>query len=210
MFIYFVRHGQTPGNAERRHQTPSTPLSAEGEIQAGKVAERLKDLEINAIWTSPMRRAQHTAEIINQYHQLPIIEKPDLREVKRATVVEGKLYSDPSLEHLKKRMVEHEDDPFFKLEDGESFAELSERAKKVIQDLEKHAKGTSENEILCVTTHGLVLSTILANILVGKYGEPKHVLETLKHFRIENTGISIVSTHETIWKVITLNDFAHL
>jgi phosphoserine phosphatase len=210
MLIYFVRHGQTPSNAEKRFQTAETPLSAEGEIQANKIAERLKHLDIDEIWTSPMRRAQHTAEIINQYHQVPLTEKPELKELKRATVFEGKLVSDPSIQHIKDKILEKSEDPFFAYEDGESLAVLVDRAKRVISELEQYADQKNENNILCVTTHGIVLSTILTTILLGKYATPHHVRETLSHFRIENTGISIVSTHHDVWKILTLNDFAHL
>jgi broad specificity phosphatase PhoE len=210
MLVYFVRHGQTPSNVEHRFQTAETPLSAEGEIQAGKVAERLKNVTIDQIWTSPMRRAQHTAEIINQYHHIPVIEKPELKEMKRASIFEGKLASDPSIQHIQNKIWEKVNDPFFSFEDGESFADLAKRAKQFIHELEEYAKQKDEQSVLCVTAHGIVLSTILTTVLLGKYATPHHIREALNHFKIENTGVSVISTHHETWRVVTLNDFAHL
>ena len=52
MAIFVVRHGETPGNAARVVQTPETPLSARGALQAERLARRLADAGIGHILAS--------------------------------------------------------------------------------------------------------------------------------------------------------------
>ncbi|MDR0979556.1 MAG: histidine phosphatase family protein [Candidatus Nomurabacteria bacterium] len=86
--IYFVRHGESEANA-RRHADPfgtydkndaDSPLSAKGREQTQATAEELKSINFDVIISSPLSRAYETAEIINQYHNLPIVVTDDLRE----------------------------------------------------------------------------------------------------------------------------------
>jgi broad specificity phosphatase PhoE len=210
MLIYFIRHGQTDSNKVRRFQTSDTPLSLEGEGQALKLAERFKDTEINEIWTSPMKRAQHTAEIINQYHQVTLTEKIELKEIKRPTVVEGKLYSDPSIKDVRDKLLEQEHDPDFKYQDGESFTEVVTRVKKVIKMLEAHSVHQPNDWSLVVAAHGIVLATLLVCILLGEDATPRIVRNAITRTKLQNTGISVATFQDETWKLITLNDFAHL
>jgi broad specificity phosphatase PhoE len=128
MIIYFVRHGQTPANVENRFQTMKTPLSLEGELQGTKLAERFQNLTINEIWSSPMRRARQTADFINEYQNVTVTEVAELREIRRPSILEGKLRDEPTVQHIMKQIWAHQNDPYFKYEDGESFAEMVERA----------------------------------------------------------------------------------
>ena len=73
MSIYFTRHGQTDWNIRYVIQGRiDVPLNEEGKKQAKQVAELLKDVHLDAIIASPMKRAIATAEAINEYHRLPI------------------------------------------------------------------------------------------------------------------------------------------
>ena len=54
-----------------------------GKRQAELLSERFKDVKISAIITSPYTRCRHTAEIINQYHHLDIIEDDRFKEIQR-------------------------------------------------------------------------------------------------------------------------------
>ena len=54
-----------------------------GKKRAEFLAERLKNEKINAIITSPYLRCKHTAEIMNKYHNLNIIEDDRFNEIQR-------------------------------------------------------------------------------------------------------------------------------
>ena len=66
MRLLLVRHGETDWNAAGRIQgCTDTPLNARGRAQAAALAEKLRSSErAEALYTSPLRRAAETAEII--------------------------------------------------------------------------------------------------------------------------------------------------
>lgn len=64
MKIYLARHGQTDWNVEMRAQgRKDLPLNATGREQAEKMRDNIKDLELDAVYASPLKRAAETAEI---------------------------------------------------------------------------------------------------------------------------------------------------
>lgn len=72
--LYFTRHGETDWNLEMKIQGQiEIPLNEKGIKQAEELAERLKDVHLDRIISSPLGRARQTAEIANKYHHLPII-----------------------------------------------------------------------------------------------------------------------------------------
>ena len=69
--IILVRHGQTAWNlgseaGEHFRGQEDVPLNEFGVAQARATADRLKDRPIEAVYTSPLRRAFNTGEIIGQ------------------------------------------------------------------------------------------------------------------------------------------------
>lgn len=64
MKIYLARHGQTDWNTEMRAQgRKDVSLNATGRAQAKELREKVKDLEFDAVYASPLVRAAETAEI---------------------------------------------------------------------------------------------------------------------------------------------------
>ena len=83
--IIFLRHGQAENNVKRilAGRTGGVTLTKTGIEQAGRIAKYLKPLDISAIYSSPIERAKHTAEIVAennsldfQYSTLPHQHKP--------------------------------------------------------------------------------------------------------------------------------------
>ena len=65
MRIYIIRHGQTELNNRQLLQGQSDyPLNSAGIGQAEKAAERLRGVTFDYVFTSPLRRAVQTAEIV--------------------------------------------------------------------------------------------------------------------------------------------------
>ena len=82
MQIVLVRHGATDWNLQGRCQgSTDRDLSDVGIRQAEQIAELLSEQEINAIYSSSLRRAQQTAERISQPHKLPVLIEEDVREL---------------------------------------------------------------------------------------------------------------------------------
>ena len=80
--IVLVRHGETDWNRERRYQGHAdTPLNEAGRRQAVELAEVLRDVGLTAVYTSPLRRAAETADIVAGRLGLEAEELEALREV---------------------------------------------------------------------------------------------------------------------------------
>jgi broad specificity phosphatase PhoE len=93
MKIFLVRHGQSLANKKRIHQGngdewKNTPLSNTGKTQARKIAEKLKNENFDKIYSSSLKRAKQTAEIINKFHNKKIIFDERIKE--HQNYMEGK------------------------------------------------------------------------------------------------------------------------
>jgi alpha-ribazole phosphatase len=80
--ILLVRHGQTEWNREERFRGQiDVPLNDTGERQAAALAERLAVFPIAAIYTGPLQRAAHTAEICATRLGLTVQALPGLLDI---------------------------------------------------------------------------------------------------------------------------------
>jgi probable phosphoglycerate mutase len=61
--VYLARHGETEWTVSGRHTgRTDLPLTAQGEVEAHRLGERLRGLAFAAVLTSPLRRAVQTCE----------------------------------------------------------------------------------------------------------------------------------------------------
>ena len=80
--FYYLRHGQTDWNLERRFQGQiDIPLNAYGLLQAENAAHLLRNEPIAAICSSPLQRALRTAEVVGERLGLPVTILDGLKEV---------------------------------------------------------------------------------------------------------------------------------
>ena len=80
--IYMVRHGATKLSTEDRFAgAVDVELSENGKFQAERLAERLADDSITAVYCSPMTRTIQTATILASPHRLSLIHRDGLREI---------------------------------------------------------------------------------------------------------------------------------
>ncbi len=80
--LILIRHGKTEWNLERRLEGRSDPpLNGEGIAQAQRMATELKNAGIDAIYTSPLRRAYQTAQILAWAVDVRLEVEPRLTEV---------------------------------------------------------------------------------------------------------------------------------
>lgn len=79
--FYFIRHGETSWNNERRVMgQKDIPLNRKGIEQVSHAAELLKNAHFKLILSSPLVRALKTAEIISDRVQKPIVVIDGLKE----------------------------------------------------------------------------------------------------------------------------------
>ena len=81
--FYVFRHGETDYNSDERCQGCRSDrlLNEKGVKQAEKLAEMLKEKDLDCIYSSPLLRAVQTANIVSRYNsKIPVIIMQDLRE----------------------------------------------------------------------------------------------------------------------------------
>ena len=81
--IYLVRHGENTANLTKEfwHRLVDYSLTPKGILQAQQTAEFFKDKQIDAIYTSPLKRSFETAAIIGRALGLAPVVVEEFREV---------------------------------------------------------------------------------------------------------------------------------
>lgn len=199
--IYFVRHAESIGNVQEFFQgRTDCEISEKGARQLECLAERFRNISIDRIYSSPLKRTIATAKAVNKYHNLPIIQDERLVEI-NGGVWEGKPWSEiPKLyptEHYiwQNRMQD------FRVDDGESMTEVFERMKDAVADIAAQNHGRT----IAVVSHGCSLR----NYLCYAMGMP---IEKLKDVGwSDNTAVSLVEYDDNlIPKIIFYNNNDHL
>jgi probable phosphoglycerate mutase len=162
--LYLVRHGETEYNRKSIMQGGGidTRLNQTGREQAEILANRLADISFDVIYSSPLQRAQETAEILAGHHE-PIARKQleALREMAWG-VFEGQPPSeerDAALKDIKSSWRAGEFDR--RIEGGESARDVQQRAQTAAQHLVTEEAGRT----VLVVTHGRYLRVLLATVL---------------------------------------------
>ncbi len=82
MKLYVIRHGQTEYNVENRVcGVTDVPLNKQGIKQAYQTKEKLKNIDVDYIFSSPLTRAKTTANIINEAFNLEINIDKRIQEI---------------------------------------------------------------------------------------------------------------------------------
>jgi broad specificity phosphatase PhoE len=158
--IYLVRHGESVGNREDRFRgRHDFPLNENGIRQARVLYQELSSVRFDAIYSSPLKRAFTTAEILaNKRPVLKIdngftnISLGDWENRKKSEIREGY----PDLWKLWTTEPEKLNFPGM-----ETLAQVSERSYKSLQKLIKsHPKG-----IIAIVSHRAVIKPLIAAVL---------------------------------------------
>lgn len=164
MKIYLIRHGETDQNKRKCLQGRSDiELNEYGRELAYKTAEGLSDIEFDIIFTSPLKRAWETAEIIRRGRDIPLICEERIQEISFGEY-EGLCYgkenfSIPDRDFLNffEKPQEYQTPP-----QGESFQEVLERTGSFLQELKE--KEEYWDKTILLSTHGCALKALLANV----------------------------------------------
>lgn len=198
--IYLIRHGEAEGNLYRRAQGQfEANITPKGHRQIAALAERFRDIHIDALYSSDLRRTRTTAGAITKYHELEMHLEPRLREV-----CLGKWEDEPwgNLSYdFPEAMTAFNDDPeAWSAPGAESFAELGERMLAAIKDIAAAHQGQT---VACVS-HGMAIRTLLAGLL----DVPSREIRRLPHG--DNTAVSLLEIEGDEIRVVFYNDASHL
>jgi phosphoserine phosphatase len=154
--VVLVRHGETDWNAVQRIQGWSDiPLNSNGVKQADRSAKKLSKHAIDAVYSSPLKRALCTAEKIAEKHGLEVITIPEFMEVNQG-LWEGLLVKEAK-KQFPSLYKKWEENPYTTCPPGgESVKMLAERVLPAYERLKKKHK----NETICLVTHKVVMALV--------------------------------------------------
>ena len=174
--FYFVRHGQSEGNAARifTGQTDS-PLTERGRQQAAAVADELANVKFDRIVSSDLSRTRDTAEVIAKRHGLTVEVLPELREIDVGERT-GKDFDETAA------LPGWNEDGFVAWPGGESLDQVLGRTLGAVARLTRESPGKT----ILIVGHGGVNRILLSHFL--------GILPKLDRTPGGNTNISVVHT----------------
>ena len=201
MLLYLVRHGETAWNAEWRIQGVSNqPLNDIGRSQANALIPPLMGRPITAIYTSHLKRARETAEILAEglggfpLHEDERLSELDQGELEGMVIAEIKEKYNGFWEEWRERPADAQ------TPGGESMKELQARAWRAVESIRDRHPG----EMVVAVSHNLAITALLCRILDMD-------LNTMRRLRQHNAAINLIEyTPERDWGVVMMNVVSHL
>ena len=202
MKIMLVRHGLTAWNNFGRMQGSSNvELSPDGHHQARLLAAHCPFHTCDAIYSSPLVRAEKTALVLSEKFNLPVQTVSELRETNFGDW-EGKFMRDIAKEdpvNFEKFFMQPDE---LQIPNAETFQQTQFRAMDAIQKIiDKHSAEKSSHVI--IVAHGSINRTILCSFL----DIPLRRMWSLAQF---NTAVNILREDNGNWIVELMNSTAHL
>ena len=193
--IIFLRHGQAKNNVERKlaGRTPGFPLTEQGIDQAQKAADFLQHMKISAIYTSPIERAKHTAEIVAEKTSLDVTIDDRLIELDM-----GKFTGMPYNEIFSKH-----GNVFLKFYSGEleiahNGVETFTEVKKRVLGIVEHVMVNHPNQNVVLVTHMDPIKAMLSTVVDLS---PNNLFELI----IANASLNIFKEYDKKFSVAGIN-----
>lgn len=159
MYIYLMRHGETDWNIVRRMQgRADIPLNPTGLRQARQAADGMREIPIDRILTSPLRRARQTAQAVAAGRGVPVLVEELLQEMAFGEL-EGKLLKD----FPEYQCIFTDPEHYLPLSGGESYAELDARCKRLLEEVLRPLEGRYHHVLLC--SHGATIKGVVRRVL---------------------------------------------
>ncbi len=191
--LILVRHGETDSNRKGAYLGwTDVELNETGIKQAYCVKEKLKGESIDAIYSSPLKRALKTAEIINENFKLEINIVDELKEHnfggwENLTISEIKERFSEEYEMLTKDWINHP------IAGGESAIQVYHRVKGFIDNL---LSSNNSGKYLIVTHLGCIRYIIVHLLGMG--------IEGIWRFNVGNCGITRIKINREGYAYLTL------
>lgn len=199
--VLLVRHCEAEGNTMGVFQGSSDcGISGNGEQQLELLGLRCRNMRIDALYTSPLKRAYQTAEAVNRYHNLPIHTDVRLMEL------DGGDYEGLPWAELPNVAPEQDSNWYtapqnFIAPNGESMHQVYDRVWEALLSIVQKNRGKTA----CVASHGCAIR----NMLCHAKGWPLDRLNDVDW--CDNTAISVIDfDREDIPHLVLQNDATHL
>ena len=193
--IIFLRHGQAENNTKRilAGRTEGVPLTKIGIEQAENIGKYLKPIDISAIYSSPIERADNTAKIVAESNSI------DYKLDERLTELDmGKFtrmpYDEIFAKHGNVFLKFYSNDPIISKYNVETFPHVQ---KRVIDMLDYTIKKHDQENVLLVT-HMDPIKSVIAKVIDLK---PLSLFELI----IANSSLTIIKHHDEKLSLSAIN-----
>ena len=198
--IYVIRHVQAEGNLYRHMQGHwDGDVTARGVEQMERLAARFRDVPIDAVYSSDLRRARFTALAFTRGRDVPFFTDRRLREINigpwEGVPFANAIWETPALFDA----FLHDPEAFY-LEGAETFRDVQKRAVEALHDIAEANPGRT----VAITTHGITIRCMLTAVL----GVPLSDTGTVPLF--SNTGVAHLRYEDGRFTVLAINDASHL
>ncbi len=193
--IIFLRHGQAKNNTERilAGRTPGVPLTEEGVDQSEKAAKFLEEMNISAIYSSPIERAKNTAEIVGKHNSIDVRIDDRLIELDMGKFT-GKPYDEIFSSHGNVFMKFYRGE----LEIAHNGVETFEEVKKRIRDMVDHVIDNHPDENVVLVTHMDPIKAMLSTVVSFS---PENLYELI----IPNASLNIFREYKRKFSISGIN-----
>lgn len=198
--LIIVRHAEAEGNVNRVfHGWTDSEITEKGHVQARLVAERLKNMDIDVIYSSSLKRTLQTAAYIAKAKGLPVIRTDKLKEIN------GGEWENMPWDVLPKKWPEEYDSwenkpHIHKMPRGESMKEFQNR---IVEEF-KYIINKNKGKNICVVTHGTAIRSLMCFFYHCS-------LEEMINFPwYDNTSVTIIDCERGKFSIVTEGDTSHL
>jgi len=200
MRMIIVRHGESEWNRIPRYQGQAdAPLSELGARQAEALAQRLRNEQLDAIYTSPLQRAALTAQAIARHHpSVPFFTEPALLEIDHGEW-HGKFIHE-IVERFGDGLREWREHPTrAQMPGGESFSNILKRT----LDFKERLCAERGNDTVLVSTHDVVVKILVSDALGMN-------MDRLNRIWVTNASISVIEYGDDLPYLVSLSEACHL
>ena len=156
--IYLTRHGQTLWNIEKRLQgRENSPLTEDGIERAKELRDRIKGMNIDVIYSSPIERALNTANIIKGDKNIEVITDDGLMEMCFGDY-EGRRTDEVMKENPSWDIgLIMKGNTILSAPNGENLAEVRDRVSKTMDRIIEENRGKT----ILIVAHGITLKALM-------------------------------------------------
>ena len=193
--IIFLRHGKAINNTERilAGRTPGITLTEKGLDQAQKAAKFLEDMNISAIYSSPIERAKNTAEIVGNHNSVDVRIDDRLIELDMGKFT-GMPYEQIFSSHGNVFMKFYKGELEIAHNGVETFADVKKRVLSIVD----HVLESHPNENVVLVTHMDPIKAMLSTVMSLS---PENLYELI----IANASLNIFREYNRKFSISGIN-----
>lgn len=197
--LYLIRHGETEWNKlEKTQGCTDINLSENGYIQAERLARRLLNEGIDAVYTSDLKRAYVTARIIADQLNTEVFTHPGLREMNFGCW-EGLDFHSIKRDYTETHRLWISSPDKAVIPGAEELLEVQNRVTAAVQGIVSLNSGGR----IALVSHGVTLKCLIFGLLGIDLGN-------LSKIRLDNCSLSIVEHRNGRYVLDLMNDTCHV